>query len=216
MRNPQVAQAFQAQSVPTVVAVLAGQPLPLFQGAYPGDQVRAVLDQVLAAAEANGITGASPRAPRRRRAEVEPSRRSRSCRRCTRRRTTRSSATTSTPRRAAYEQALRENPRDDAGPGRAGAGRPAGPHRGRRPPGARAPRPRGPRRRRRAARRRGPRRARRDRSRTRSAGSSTLVRATRGAERERVRLRLVDLFEVVGGEDPRVSAARRAIANALY
>ena len=49
--------AASTQSVPTVVAVLAGQPLPLFQGAYPREQVRAVLDQVLAAAEANGITG---------------------------------------------------------------------------------------------------------------------------------------------------------------
>ena len=55
--NPQIAQAFQAQSVPTVVAVLGGQPVPLFQGAYPREQVRAVLDQLLAAAEANGITG---------------------------------------------------------------------------------------------------------------------------------------------------------------
>jgi len=43
-----------------------------------------------------------------------------------------------------------------------------------------------------------------------------LVRVTRGDERERVRLRLVDLFEVVGGEDPRVVAARRQLANALY
>jgi putative thioredoxin len=31
-----------------------------------------------------------------------------------------------------------------------------------------------------------------------------------------VRARLVDLFEVVGGDDPRVIAARRAMANALY
>jgi len=58
--NPQIAQAFQASSVPTVVAVLAGQPLPLFQGAPQRDQVRGVLDQVLAAAEANGITGTVP------------------------------------------------------------------------------------------------------------------------------------------------------------
>jgi putative thioredoxin len=67
--NPQIAQAFQAQSVPTVVAVLAGQPLPLFQGAYPRDQVRAVLDQVLAAATlerpaAGAVAGVSGRTGR--------------------------------------------------------------------------------------------------------------------------------------------------------
>ncbi|MCB7138032.1 tetratricopeptide repeat protein [Cellulosimicrobium marinum] len=57
---PQVAAAFQVQGVPTVVAVLQGQPLPLFQGAAPAEQVRAVLDQVLEAAEANGVTGRVP------------------------------------------------------------------------------------------------------------------------------------------------------------
>lgn len=57
---PQVAAAFQVQGVPTVVAVLGGQPVPLFQGAAPEEQVRDVLDQVLAAAEANGVTGRAP------------------------------------------------------------------------------------------------------------------------------------------------------------
>ncbi len=57
---PQIAAAFQVQGVPTVVAVLQGQPLPLFAGAAPEDQVRGVLDQVLAAAEQNGITGRAP------------------------------------------------------------------------------------------------------------------------------------------------------------
>jgi putative thioredoxin len=56
----QLAAAFQAQGVPTVVAVLQGQPLPLFQGAAGEEQVRGVLDQVLAAAEQNGITGRAP------------------------------------------------------------------------------------------------------------------------------------------------------------
>jgi putative thioredoxin len=57
---PQVAAAFQVQGVPTVVAVLQGQPVPLFQGAAPEEQVRAVLGQVLEAAEANGVTGRAP------------------------------------------------------------------------------------------------------------------------------------------------------------
>jgi len=54
---PQIAAAFQPQGVPTVVAVLQGQPLPLFAGAASEEQVRGVLDQVFAAAEQNGVTG---------------------------------------------------------------------------------------------------------------------------------------------------------------
>lgn len=57
---PQVAAAFQVQGVPTVMAVIQGQPLPLFQGGAALEQVRAVLDQVLEAAEANGVTGRAP------------------------------------------------------------------------------------------------------------------------------------------------------------
>ncbi|WP_348525367.1 tetratricopeptide repeat protein [Luteimicrobium album] len=43
-----------------------------------------------------------------------------------------------------------------------------------------------------------------------------LVRTTSGDDRERLRKRLVDYFEIVGTQDPRVAAARRALANALY
>jgi putative thioredoxin len=57
---PQIAAAFRVEGVPTVVAVLQGQPLPLFAGGAPEEQVRAVLDQVLAAAEQNGVTGRAP------------------------------------------------------------------------------------------------------------------------------------------------------------
>jgi len=55
--NPQIAAAFQVEGVPTVAAVLAGQPIPLFAGTADEAQVRAVLDQILAAAEQNGIAG---------------------------------------------------------------------------------------------------------------------------------------------------------------
>ncbi|MCL1900026.1 MAG: tetratricopeptide repeat protein [Promicromonosporaceae bacterium] len=60
--HPQIAQAFGVQGVPTAVAVLAGQPLPLFGGPADEAQVREVLTQVLQAAEANGITGRVPAA----------------------------------------------------------------------------------------------------------------------------------------------------------
>lgn len=59
-QHPQLAAAFQVQGVPTTVAVLQGQPLPLFQGNAPAEQVRGVIDQVLAAAEQNGVTGRVP------------------------------------------------------------------------------------------------------------------------------------------------------------
>ncbi|MFE9704081.1 tetratricopeptide repeat protein [Streptomyces sp. NPDC005930] len=42
------------------------------------------------------------------------------------------------------------------------------------------------------------------------------VRVTAGDDRDAVRLRLLELFEVVGAEDPRVTAARRALARALF
>ncbi|MFE5080737.1 tetratricopeptide repeat protein [Streptomyces mirabilis] len=42
------------------------------------------------------------------------------------------------------------------------------------------------------------------------------VQRTAGDDRDAVRLRLLELFEVVGGEDPRVIAARRALARALF
>lgn len=43
-----------------------------------------------------------------------------------------------------------------------------------------------------------------------------VVRRTAGPDRERARVRLVELFTVVGDADPSVMAARRALANALY
>ena len=54
---PGVVQALQAPAVPTVVALIAGQPVPLFQGAIPADQLRGLLDQLLELAARNGVTG---------------------------------------------------------------------------------------------------------------------------------------------------------------
>ncbi|MFI2753563.1 tetratricopeptide repeat protein [Cellulomonas sp. P22] len=212
--NPQVAAAFQVQTVPTVVAVLAGQPLPLFQGALPADQVRAVLDQVLAAAEANGITGlaqagtaaAGEPEPEEEEPPLPP---------------LHQAAYDAIERddlagaREAYAQALRENPRDDMA--RAGLAQVGLLERTRDV----------------------------DLNAARAAAAADardvdaqlvvadldvlggnvedafvrlvdVVRMTAGDDRERVRQRLVDLFEVVGTDDPRVVAARRALASALY
>jgi putative thioredoxin len=55
--NQRLAGAFQVQSIPSVFAVIAGQPVPLFQGALPEQQITPVLDEVLKVAAANGVTG---------------------------------------------------------------------------------------------------------------------------------------------------------------
>lgn len=55
--NPQLVQAFQAQSVPAVAGIVAGRPVQLFAGALPEDQVRDVIAQLLELAAQNGVTG---------------------------------------------------------------------------------------------------------------------------------------------------------------
>ncbi|KQR45404.1 thioredoxin [Microbacterium sp. Leaf161] len=55
--NPQLAQGFRAQSIPMVVALIAGQPVPMFTGAVPEQQVREVFAQLLQLAAQNGVTG---------------------------------------------------------------------------------------------------------------------------------------------------------------
>ncbi|MEU8616872.1 tetratricopeptide repeat protein [Streptomyces sp. NPDC048623] len=42
------------------------------------------------------------------------------------------------------------------------------------------------------------------------------VRRTAGEDRDAVRVRLLELFEVIGSDDPRVTAARQALASALF
>jgi len=61
--NPQLAQSFRAQSIPLVVALVAGQPVPLFTGAVPEQQVREVFTQLLQLAAQHGVTGTVPVEP---------------------------------------------------------------------------------------------------------------------------------------------------------
>ena len=56
-RSPQLVQAFQAQAIPTVVALVAGQPVPLFAGLQPDDDIDQVFDQLLELAAQHGVTG---------------------------------------------------------------------------------------------------------------------------------------------------------------
>jgi putative thioredoxin len=57
--NPRLAQAFQAQSIPMVVAIIGGQMVDAFLGAMPEAQVRQWLTQVLAAADQLGVQSAA-------------------------------------------------------------------------------------------------------------------------------------------------------------
>jgi putative thioredoxin len=56
--NPRISQALQVQSIPSIFAVIGGQLIPGFQGALPEPQVREFVDAVLAAAHEAGLPGA--------------------------------------------------------------------------------------------------------------------------------------------------------------
>ena len=55
--NPQLQQAFQATVAPTVSAVISGRPLALYEGELPAAEARQVLEQLLVVAAQNGVTG---------------------------------------------------------------------------------------------------------------------------------------------------------------
>jgi putative thioredoxin len=55
--NPQLARAFNVANTPTVAAVLGGRPIALYEGELPDSESRGVLDQLAAMAQQNGVTG---------------------------------------------------------------------------------------------------------------------------------------------------------------
>ncbi len=54
---PQIAQAMQIPSIPLVVVVLDGRPMPLLQDVVPLDELRTALTQVMQQFTAQGVTG---------------------------------------------------------------------------------------------------------------------------------------------------------------
>lgn len=52
-----VAQAFGVKEVPSVVAMIKGQPIPLFEGDQPEETIQTVLDRLLQVATENGVAG---------------------------------------------------------------------------------------------------------------------------------------------------------------
>jgi len=213
--EPAIAQALQVNAVPAVMALLGGRPAPLFQGSAPDEQLRDVIDQVLEVARQSGMPvgvpdGAEQPAPTSPPAEPEEAPLP----------PLHQEAYDAIEREdydaavAAYDRALKEDPKDaDARAGRAqvllmGRTQTADPVAVRAAAAADAT----------------------DADAQLAVADLDvlggkvddafarlldLVRATAGDDRERVRVRLVELFDVVG-DDPRVSAARRALAAALY
>lgn len=206
--NPRLQQLFQAQSIPTVVAIVKGQPVPLFQGALPEPQVKQYFDELLKLAAANGVNGRAVVAGSQEQGEPAE--------------TVRHPEALDALERgdldaaeAAYSAALKEAPADEearVGLARTGL----------------------------LKRVRGlsldeARKAAADDPASVDAQLAVadldvagghvedayarlieLIRRTAGEERDRVRLRLLDLFEVVGSEDPRTVRARSQLMRALF
>lgn len=57
---PELIRALNVEGIPTVVALVGGQPVPLFQGIPPEPEIRGVLDQVLELAKKSGVVGVVP------------------------------------------------------------------------------------------------------------------------------------------------------------
>ena len=55
--NPSIAQAVGAQGVPFVIGLIMGQPVPMFQSTVEEAELRQVFDQLVQAATQNGLTG---------------------------------------------------------------------------------------------------------------------------------------------------------------
>lgn len=202
--EPAIAQALQINAVPSVVALLGGRPAPVFQGSADDEQLREMVRQILQVAQQAGMPApdgapaepAEPPLPPLHQEAYDAIERD-----------------DLDAAISAYEKALRENPRDaDAKAGLAQV-------------------------------RLMSRTSDADPQAVRAAAASgdvaaqlavadldvlsgavedafsrllDVVRTAAGAERDAARERLVELFDVVGGDDPRVTAARRALAAALY
>lgn len=206
---PQIAQAFQAVAVPTVAAVLKGQPVPLFEGPVPEDQIRGVVDELLRVAEANGVTGSLGGGDAPAEAEEAP------LPPLHQEAYDAIVAGDYAAAAAAYRKALAEQPADAEA--RAGL---AQVELMERMQGVEAAQLR--------------EKAAQDPDDVDAqlavadldlsgghvedafARLVRLIARLHGEERERVRLRLLDLFEVVGASDPRVTKARSALARALF
>jgi putative thioredoxin len=207
--NPGLLQAFQVQSVPVTLGLVAGQPVPLFAGAQPAEQVRLYVDELLKLAAEHKVTGrVAVESPEEAEAEAELPPLHQEAYDAIERDDLDAAV-------AAYTKALAQNPADDqASVGLAQVRlmqRTAGvDQQAAREAAAQAP-------------------ADIDAQmlvadcdvlggHIEDAFSRLidLVRTIEGDERETVRKHLVELFAVVGAHDERVQKARRALMSALF
>ena len=207
---PRMAQAFQVQQVPMTMAIIAGQPVPLFAGVQPAAQLRPICDQVLQLAAQNGVTGRfdlQPDGTEDAAGEQLPSVHAAAFEAI--------EAGDYAAAVTAYEQALKDNPADaEAKAGLAQV------KLLQRVDGVDLT----------AARADAAQRPQDVAAQTLVADLDVsgghvedafarlidLIRATHDEEREEVRRHLLDLFEVVGAADARVVKARRALMSALF
>ncbi|GGO58125.1 co-chaperone YbbN [Streptomyces daqingensis] len=213
-KNQMLMQQFGVQGIPAVFAVVAGQALPLFQGAAPEAQIRQTLDQLIQVSEQRfGITGLQGVAEGDgEQAAEEP-------------------AAPEDPALVAAQQALdtgdlngavqayRNVLADDPGNVEARVGLAMAELLGR-VQGLDAQQVRKD-----AADRPGDVEAQLRAADLDMAGGHVedafgrlveTVKRTAGDDREAARVRLLDLFEVIGAEDPRVVTARSALARVLF
>jgi putative thioredoxin len=57
VKSPELAQAFDLKQIPSLLGMLKGQPAPLFVGDQPAEQVQQIIDRVLEVGKENGLTG---------------------------------------------------------------------------------------------------------------------------------------------------------------
>ena len=198
--NQRLSQAAQVQSIPTVHVVWQGQLVPGFTGALPEAQVRAFLDQVRLLAAAEGTAGDGGRRWPTPTSTPRPTPWTRVTSTPRKRRTTPCSPSAPVTPTAAR----------DSRPSRCCAGRPAQTSRRCWP----RPRP-----------------ARRTSAAQLAAADLEFatgqvdeafdrlvagVRRSAGPDRELLRGRLVELFDLLPADDPRLARARTALASALF
>ena len=203
--NPRLQQAFGVQSIPTVVALIKGQPVPLFQSALPEPQVQAYFDELLKLAGENGVTGYAvtggtepePAGPAHPEAEEALAK---------------GDFDTA---ESLFKAALANSPADEEakfGLARAGLGRRLIDHE---PADLIAAADANP----------------KDVEAAKAAADAevvggnagsafnrliSLIRTSAGDEKESLRLRVLELFEVLGADDPAVTKARTALMRALF
>jgi len=209
--SPQIAAAIGAQGVPFVLGLLRGQPVPLFQGTVDEVDARRFIEELLKVAVANGVTGRV--APQAESPEPEPNEPADDPRFAA---GDEALAAGDLERAvAAYQRLIETNPADTEAAERLAGAKLMWRTRDADPDAARAAASAAP-----------------DNVAAQLLVADLdvledsidaafdrllrLVTVTADDERDEVRRHLLELFQVVGSDDPRVASARRRLSSALF